>query len=93
MTMSEVRANLAAVLDRVEAGEDVVVTRHGRLAAIIARPERVRSPRGDHLFAAADELRERIEMLREQPLGRGGGLSRESADDLVKEVRASREAR
>lgn len=89
--MSELRANLAEVLDRVEAGEDVVVTRHGKPAAVIARPDRVRPVRVAHLYAAADELRERMERARSTPLPIAEGLTLVAADELVAEVRAGRE--
>jgi len=40
MTVSEARAALAEILDRVEAGEEVTITRHGR-----PRPPQTKPPR------------------------------------------------
>jgi prevent-host-death family protein len=43
MTVSEARAALPEVLNRVAEGEEVTITRHGRAVAVIARRGR---PRG-----------------------------------------------
>lgn len=42
LTVSEARARWAEVLDRVERGEEVTITRHGRPAAVLLRPDNVR---------------------------------------------------
>jgi antitoxin Phd_YefM of type II toxin-antitoxin system len=39
MTMTEARAALPQVLDRVAAGEEVTITRYGKPAAVILRPD------------------------------------------------------
>jgi len=39
MTMTEARAALPQVLDRVAAGEEVTITRYGKPAAVIIRPD------------------------------------------------------
>ncbi len=39
MTVSEARAALPEVLNRVEAGEQVTITRHGRAVAVVVRPD------------------------------------------------------
>jgi antitoxin (DNA-binding transcriptional repressor) of toxin-antitoxin stability system len=38
MTMTEARAALPQVLDRVAAGEEITITRHGKPAAVVVRP-------------------------------------------------------
>ena len=45
--MSEARARLPEILDRVEAGEEITITRHGRPAAVLLRPDTVRVRRGE----------------------------------------------
>lgn len=43
VNLAEAKANLSALLDRVESGEDIVITRHGRAVARLspaARPKR-----------------------------------------------------
>lgn len=39
MTVSEARAALPQILDRVLAGDEVALTRHGEPVAVVARPE------------------------------------------------------
>src|ERR1700730_5893303 len=39
MTVSEARAALPEVLDRVAEGEEVTITRHGRPVAVVVRPD------------------------------------------------------
>lgn len=39
MTISEARAALPEVLDRVAEGEEVTITRHGRPVAVVIRPD------------------------------------------------------
>jgi len=39
MTISEARAALPEVLDRVAEGEEVTITRHGRPVAVVMRPD------------------------------------------------------
>jgi antitoxin (DNA-binding transcriptional repressor) of toxin-antitoxin stability system len=39
MTMTEARAALPQVLDRVAAGEEITITRYGKPAAVIVRPD------------------------------------------------------
>jgi len=39
MTISEARAALPEVLDRVAGGEEVTITRHGRPVAVVIRPD------------------------------------------------------
>jgi antitoxin (DNA-binding transcriptional repressor) of toxin-antitoxin stability system len=39
MTMTEARAVLPEVLDRVAAGEEITITRYGKPAAVILRPD------------------------------------------------------
>lgn len=39
MSLADAKARLSEVVDRVEAGESIEITRRGRLAAIIVPPE------------------------------------------------------
>ena len=43
MTVSEARAALPELLSRVEDGEEVTITRHGRPVAVLVRPDALRS--------------------------------------------------
>jgi len=93
MTVSEARAALPEVLDRVSAGEEITVTRHGEPVAVVVRPDALRHRRGDAALAAAERVRELLQRAAADPLPDGGGLSEERADELVAEVRAGRSAR
>jgi antitoxin (DNA-binding transcriptional repressor) of toxin-antitoxin stability system len=92
MSASEARAALPQVLDRVEAGEEVVVTRHGRQVAVIVRPDTLRVRRAGHALDAAAGVRERLEAARRAPLP-AKGLSERRAKSHVAEIRAGRDAR
>ena len=92
MSASEARAALPQVLDRVEAGEEVVVTRHGRQVAVIVRPDALRVRRAGEALDAAAGVRERLEAARRSPLPEGG-LSERRAKSHVAEIRAGRDAR
>ena len=89
-TMSEARARFAELLDRVEAGEDVEISRHGRTVARLVPPRSPRNARNDHLFAAADRLRIELEEARHRPLS--PPLGDVDADAWVAEIRADRDS-
>lgn len=95
MTISEARASLPAVLDRVEAGEEITITRHGRPVAVVVRPDARRSERTRGAFEGAARVRELLESARQDPLALPlrRGLSEEYADELIAEIRAGRDAR
>ncbi|MGI8984922.1 MAG: type II toxin-antitoxin system Phd/YefM family antitoxin [Acidimicrobiales bacterium] len=90
MSVSEARAGLPAVLDRVEAGEEVTITRHGKPVAVVVRPDRLRTRRADQALAAADRLRDLVGQGRNRRLNAEPALSRDRGDQLVTELRASR---
>lgn len=96
MTASEARRTLPQQLDRVEAGEHVAITRHGRTVAVLVSPERARTPRTAALWEQADRYREMLESDRAaakerpfEPVSFGEGR----ADELVKSIRRDRDSR
>ncbi len=93
INVSAARAELPRLLDAVENGEEVTLTRHGKPVAVLVRPERLRDPKLQSLYTGADELRALVESGRARPLGSSKGLTRRQADELVVEVRAGRDAR
>ena len=93
MTVSQARAALAQVLDRVGAGEEVALTRHGETVAVIVRPDALRVRRADEALAAAERLRHALERGRQTPLRTPPMLSERRAEELVADVRAARAAR
>jgi antitoxin (DNA-binding transcriptional repressor) of toxin-antitoxin stability system len=93
MTVSEARAALPEVLNRVEAGEEVTITRHGRAVAVIVRPDVLwhRPPAAD-MRAGAERLERVLRAAGERELS-PGGLAEEYAEELIAEIRAGRDAR
>jgi antitoxin (DNA-binding transcriptional repressor) of toxin-antitoxin stability system len=93
MTVSEARAALPEVLNRVEEGEEVTITRHGRAVAVIVRPDVIwsRSRAGD-VLAEAERLEGMLRSAGQRELP-GGGLTEEYAEELIAAVRAGRDAR
>lgn len=89
-TMSEARAALARLLDEVERGESVTITRHGRPAAQLVAPRNT-NPAAADLIHAANRLAIELEEARWRPLSKpakGGPTS----DELVAALRADRDA-
>lgn len=93
VSVSEARAALPEILNRVIAGEEVTITRHGREVAVIVRPDAMRVRRADQALAEADRLRDLLDRGRGARLSDAPVLSAERADELVAEVAASRSAR
>jgi antitoxin (DNA-binding transcriptional repressor) of toxin-antitoxin stability system len=92
-SVSEARAALPHLLDRVEAGEEVTITRHGRPIAVVVRPDALRVRRADQALAAAAGVRELLSTGRAQPLPAQGTLPEQRAEELLADVRASRSRR
>ena len=90
--MTQARAMLPTLLDRVAEGEEITITRHGRPAAVIVRPDAVRARRAEAAFEAAAALRRRLDEARRLPIPTTG-LTVERAEELVAEIRADRDRR
>jgi antitoxin (DNA-binding transcriptional repressor) of toxin-antitoxin stability system len=92
LTVSEARARLPEILDRVEKGEEITITRHGRPAAVLLRPDSVRIRRGESTIDRAREIGRMLEEARDQPL-LPPTMSVERAEELIAEIRADRDGR
>ncbi len=90
ISVSQARAILPELLDRVLAGEEVTITRHGTAVAVMLRPDAVRVRRSDQAAADAERLRELIERARASSLDDAPGLTSDRADELLAELAASR---
>jgi antitoxin (DNA-binding transcriptional repressor) of toxin-antitoxin stability system len=93
MSVSEARAALPEILDRVLAGEEVTITRHGRAVAIVVHPDAIRIRRVDRALADAERLRSLVDRGRLTRLSDAPAMTVERAEELVGEVAASRSAR
>ena len=98
LTVSEARASLPALLTRVEEGEQVTITRHGRPVAVLVRPDVMRS-RADLIIEDAERIHELLSGAAAADLTGGHGLpggralTSERAEELISEIRAGRDAR
>ena len=91
--VSEARAILPDLLDRVLAGEEVTLTRHGRAVAVMVRPDTLRVRRADGIMAAANRLHDLIERGGSLPLDTMPTISVGRAEALLADIAASRSAR
>lgn len=90
--MSDARQTLPAQLDSVEAGEEVSITRHGRVVAVLVHPDTLAARRAPQAWSLADSVADRIEEARRQPLERAA-IDADRADELVRSVRRGRAER
>jgi prevent-host-death family protein len=93
MTVSEARASLPEIVERVLGGEEITLTRHGVPVVVIVRPDTLRVRRAEEALAVAGRLRELLDQARTLPLSARPTLSEERADALVAAVRADRSDR
>jgi len=90
MTVSEVRAALHEVLERVQAGEELTITRHGQPVAVVVRPDLLRIRRTGGALASVARVSDLLAAGRRSPLPSDSGLSAERAEELVAAVRDAR---
>jgi prevent-host-death family protein len=90
MTVSEARAALPQLLDRVGAGEEVTITRHGKPVAVLVRPDALRARRAGEALTVAAAVGEALERGRQSPLATRPALRPARADALIEEIRAAR---
>lgn len=93
ISVSEARASLPEILDRVIAGEEVTITRHGREVAVLVRPDAMRVRRADQALAEAERLRSLLDEGRGARLADVPVVSAERAEELVADVAAGRSNR
>ena len=93
LSVSRARATLPELLDRVEAGEEVTITRHGRDVAVLVRPDALVARRAERALADADRLRTLLDEGRRTSLDRGPSIDTATADALVASIDAARSAR
>jgi prevent-host-death family protein len=93
MTVSEARAALPELLTRVEGGEEVTITRHGRTVAVLVRPDVLRSRRARAALDDADRIHDLLAQAAATALPEGAGLTAQRAEELIGEIRAGRDTR
>ena len=90
MTVSKARAALPQILQRVLAGEEVTITRHGEPVAVVVRPDTLRARRVSQRLSDADRVRDLIASGRQAKLRRRPALSERQAEALLADVQAAR---
>ena len=90
-TVSEARAALPEIIERVGEGEEAVLTRHGQPVAVVVRPDMLRARRAEAVTSAAAELRRRVDAAPERRPA-AAKLSRRRSEELVADVRSGRDA-
>ena len=100
MTVSEARAALPEVLNRVAEGEEVTITRHGRPVAIVVRPDAMWSrSRAGVVLDEASRLHRLLSAAEDSELPgpgnktTGGRMTSEYAEELIAAIRTDRDAR
>lgn len=92
MTVSEARAALPEILNRVAEGEEVTITRHGRAVAVMVRPDILWSrSRAEAALTEAAHLDDLLRSAADSSLDASGGLSEEYAAELIAAIRADRD--
>ncbi len=90
LSVSEARARLPEVLDRVAQGDEITITRHGQPVAVVVRPDALRTRRAEGAIRRGRQVGDLLSAAGQQPL-RPGGVSAERAEELVRAVRDSRD--
>lgn len=93
MTVSEARAALPEVLNRVAEGEEITITRHGRAVAVIVRPDVIWSrSRAGEAMSESDQLRDLLTAAADSELP-AAGVADGYAEELIAAIRADRDRR
>jgi prevent-host-death family protein len=93
VSVSEARAAFAEILNRVDAGEEVTITRHDKPIAVVMAPSSVRIRRkaaGEAIQRAA-QLGRDLEAARDEPLSADGVIAPELAEQWIRELRQERD--
>jgi prevent-host-death family protein len=92
VTVSQLRAHMREALERVGRGEELEVTQHGQVVAVLVHPAKRRPIVRTPSTIAAKKLHEELERLRRNPPPLPSpGISREFAEELIVEIRADRD--
>jgi antitoxin (DNA-binding transcriptional repressor) of toxin-antitoxin stability system len=92
MTVSQARAALPELLTRVEDGEEIMITRHGRPVAVLVRPDVVR-PCASSIIEESARIHELVESAARAELPSDGVMTVARAEELIGEIRADRDIR
>jgi len=91
LTLSEARARLPEVLDKVAAGEEVHITRHGAPVAAVIGHDRWMKTKRQETLAKARELRQRLESVKRRPLEEFVPVTDWDVEAHIAEIREGRD--
>ena len=90
MKISEARAGLARLVDRVMAGEEITLTRRGEAVAVLVSPAALRIRRIGKAAATVAAILEALQRGKTARLDDHPGIDEERAEALAAHVRESR---
>ncbi|MDQ3763630.1 MAG: type II toxin-antitoxin system Phd/YefM family antitoxin [Actinomycetota bacterium] len=90
LSVSEARARLPEVLDRVAEGDEITITRHGQPVAVVVRPDALRTRRAETTIRQARQIGELLSTAATQPLA-PASLPAQRADELIRLLRQTRD--
>ncbi|MGL4745084.1 MAG: hypothetical protein ACRCXL_11935 [Dermatophilaceae bacterium] len=91
--MSEMRRRLREAVDLARAGEDVNLTVHGEVVAVLTHPEALRSRRRTPAVDQAGDVVARLHRARDVNGPVRTGIARRGATTQVAEIRMGRDVR
>jgi antitoxin (DNA-binding transcriptional repressor) of toxin-antitoxin stability system len=92
LTISQARASLPELVTRVQAGEEVIITRHGRAVAVLVRPDVLRS-RAEVIIEQSERLHQVLADAATRELSDARGIPADRAEELIAAIRAGRDRR
>ena len=92
LSASEARATLPDLLNRVEDGEEITITRHGRPVAVLIRPDALRARHAEVVLDEAAQIHNLLAEAAATPLPEGTGLTEQRAEELVSLYRTAQRA-
>jgi len=93
ITVSEARASLPDLLTRVEGGQEITITRHGRAVAVLVAPAALRHRRNLDIMREAAAVRDLLNTARTAPVPTVEAITPQRAEELVEEIRRGRDSR
>ena len=90
ISVSDARATLPQILDQVERGEEIVISRHGKAVAIVIRPDALRARRAGAAFGVANQIHIALDEARLRPIP-PEGMSVDDAERRVGQLRTERD--
>ncbi len=91
MTVTEARAKMREVLERVKQGEEIEITQNGEVVAVWLHPSKLRYRARTEAIREAERLAERLREARSAPFELKGSYTLEEAEERIREIREGRD--